>query len=70
MRRSLVQRWPFSLTTAPSTLTTAGHAFGKDIFDMRFGPSFEYVEAAFALARDCLSFGLPVVAPLFSAKTT
>ncbi len=56
----------FSLMAAHSTLTVAGHAFGKHLLDLQFGPSFEHVEAALGLARDCLRLGLESVAPLFA----
>lgn len=60
----------FSLIAAHSTLTAAGHAFGRDLLDLRFGPSFENVEAAFGLARDCIRLGLEAVAPLFAIDKT
>ncbi|MFM0411232.1 DUF5677 domain-containing protein [Paraburkholderia dipogonis] len=57
----------FSLMAAHSTLTAAGFAFGKDLLDLQFGPSFEHVDAALGLARDCIRLGLDAVAPLFTA---
>ncbi|WP_175924638.1 hypothetical protein [Burkholderia latens] len=55
----------FSLVAAHSNLTSAGHAFGNDMLDLQFGPSFENVEAALSLARDCIRLGIEAVAPLF-----
>jgi hypothetical protein len=57
----------FSLMAAHSTLTAAGHAFGKDLLDLQFGPSFEHVDSALGLARDCISLGLDAVKPLFES---
>lgn len=56
----------FSLMAAHSTLTAAGFAFGKDLLDLQFGPSFEHVEAALGLARNCVRLGLDAVEPLFT----
>lgn len=55
----------FSLVAAHANLTSAGHAFGRDMLDLQFGPSFENVEAALGLARDCIRLGIEAVAPLF-----
>jgi len=57
----------FSLVAAHSNLTSAGHAFGSYLLDLRFGPSFENVDAALGLARDCIRLGIEAVAPLFKA---
>lgn len=51
-----------SLVAAHPSLTTAGHAFGADILDLRFGPTIDHLETVFGLARDCLSMGLGIVA--------
>jgi len=60
----------FSLVAAHSTLTAAGHAFGRDMLDLQFGPSFENVDAALGLACDCIRLGLEAVAPLFIVDKT
>lgn len=46
-----------SLVAAHPSLTTAGHAFGDNILDLRFGPSTDHLDTVFGLARDCLNMG-------------
>ncbi|SOF00918.1 hypothetical protein SAMN05446635_8992 [Burkholderia sp. OK233] len=58
----------FSLMAAHATLTAAGHAFGTSLLDLRFGPSFDHVEAALGLARDGIGLGLGAVIPLYRAE--
>ncbi|WP_430231832.1 hypothetical protein [Paraburkholderia tropica] len=58
----------FSLLAAHSTLTAAGHAFGRSLHDLQFGPSFDHVEAALGLARDGIGLGLGAVSSLFRAE--
>ncbi len=50
-----------SLVAAHPSLTTAGHAFGASIFDLRFGPSVTNLDSVFGLARDCLNIGCSIV---------
>ncbi|ALF88333.1 MULTISPECIES: DUF5677 domain-containing protein [Ralstonia solanacearum species complex] len=57
----------FSLIATHATLTGAGHAFGNDLYDLQFGPSFANVDSALGLARDCIRLGLDAVAPIFTA---
>ncbi|MBU9589611.1 hypothetical protein KTE43_14920 [Burkholderia multivorans] len=60
----------FSLIAGHATLTTAGHAFSRNLLDLQFGPSFEHIEAAVGLARDCIQLGIEAVAPLFTVEQT
>lgn len=57
-----------SLVAAHATLTSAGHAFGKSITDLQFGPSHDHLAEAFGLARDCLRLGLAAVAPAYGME--
>ncbi|MDN8102607.1 DUF5677 domain-containing protein [Burkholderia multivorans] len=58
-----------SLKAAHPSLTTAGHAFGEQLTDLRFGPSTDHLDEVFGLARDCLNMGHGIVAKALSTST-
>ena len=58
-----------SLKAAHPSLTTAGHAFGERLTDLRFGPSLDHLGEVFGLARDCLNMGRGIVAKALSTPT-
>ncbi|GAB7536954.1 DUF5677 domain-containing protein [Burkholderia sp. 3C] len=57
-----------SLVGTHSSYTTGGHAFGRSLADMRFGPSEENLEMLFGLTRDCIKQGMQTMAPLLRCR--